>query len=259
MEKADVTQGHLLNGRIDYAQPKDGYRTGIEPVLLAAAVPARSGARVLEAGTGAGAGLLCLATRVPEIAGLGVEIEPRMAAIAAANFAANGLGGLGVLTADILEVAGDAARLGGAFDHAMANPPWHPADGTPSPAPLRARAKVAEAGLITAWVRVLGRVLRPRGSLTLVLPAHALPEALAALGPAGCGSPLLLPLWPRAGLPARLVLLQAIRDGRAAFRLAPGLVLHEGAGYSRAADAILREGAALTPLLPPSSRGASDV
>ena len=59
----DTTEGTLLGGRVRYAQPARGYRTGIEPVLLAAAVPAVPGQAVLEAGTGAGAALLCLAAR----------------------------------------------------------------------------------------------------------------------------------------------------------------------------------------------------
>lgn len=245
MDGADLTQGHLLNGRIDYAQPKDGYRTGIEPVFLAAAVPARAGARVLEAGTGAGAGLLCLAARVAGLRGLGIEIEPRMAAIAARNFAANGQADVTVLTADLCDPAAAPAGFDGGFDHAMANPPWHAAGGTRSPVALRARAKVAESGMIAAWTRALGQSLRPRGSLTLILPARAVPEALAALPMAGCGSPCLFPLWPRAGAAARILILQAIRGGRAEFRAAAGLILHEGTAYTPAAEAVLRDGAPL--------------
>lgn len=245
MDGADLTRGHLLGGRVDYAQPKDGYRTGIEPVFLAAAISARPGQRVLEAGTGAGAGLLCLAARVAGLSGLGVEIEPRMAAIAAANFRANGATGLTVASADLGELAGDVGRLGGPFDHAMANPPWHAPSGTPSAVPLRARAKIAQAGMIAAWTRALGQTLRHRGSLTLILPARALPEALAALPAAGCGAPRLFPLWPRTGQPARILLLQAIRGGRADLRLASGLTLHEGTAYTPAAEAVLRDGAAL--------------
>ena len=63
-----TSDGCLLDGRVRYAQPasgSDGYRTGIEPVLLAASIPAQAGQRVLEAGVGAGAGLICLAARVP--------------------------------------------------------------------------------------------------------------------------------------------------------------------------------------------------
>lgn len=245
MDGADLTRGHLLGGRIHYAQPKDGYRTGIEPVLLAAAVPARPGERVLEAGTGSGAGLLCLAARVPGISGLGIEIEPRMAAIAARNVAANGFPGLSLRTADILDATANPAALDGLFNHAMANPPWHPAEGTPSPLPLRARAKVAETGMIAAWTRALGQTLRYHGSLTLILPARQVPEALSALPAAGCGSPRLFPLWPRAGQPARMLILQAIRGGRAEFRMEAGFVLHEGTAYTPAAEAVLRDGAAL--------------
>ena len=75
----------LLDGRVRHDQPAAGHRTGIEPVLLAASIPARAGARVLEGGAGSGAALLCLAHRVPGIIGLGLEIDPALAAIASAN------------------------------------------------------------------------------------------------------------------------------------------------------------------------------
>ncbi|MBL4768768.1 MAG: methyltransferase, partial [Rhodobacteraceae bacterium] len=45
-------------------QPRKGYRAGIDPMLLAASVPAHAGQSVLELGCGAGAAILCLATRV---------------------------------------------------------------------------------------------------------------------------------------------------------------------------------------------------
>ena len=39
----ETTEGHLLGGRVRYAQPRAGFRSGIEPVLLASFVPARPG------------------------------------------------------------------------------------------------------------------------------------------------------------------------------------------------------------------------
>jgi tRNA1(Val) A37 N6-methylase TrmN6 len=70
-----------------------------------------------------------------------------------------------------------------------------------------------------------------------------LSECLAAFTAAGCGSHLVLPLWPRQGKPAKLVLLQGVRGGRAATELLPGLVLHEaGGGYTEAAEHVLRGG-----------------
>ena len=235
-----VSIGHLLGGRVSYVQPTNGFRSGIEPVLLAAAVPARPGERVLEAGTGAGAALLCLGARIPGLAGLGVERDPALAALAERNFAANGFAPrFSVSCADIA-----ALPEIGRFDHAFANPPWHAPSGTGSPDPAREAAKRAAPGLLAAWAERLAARLRPRGSLTLILPAGSLPRGLDALGAAGCGSAALLPLWPKPGRPARLILVQGVKDAGGAFRVLPGLTLHRAeGGYTEAAEAVLRHGA----------------
>ena len=46
---ADTTRDTLLGGRVTIFQPARGYRAAIDPVMLAAAVPARSGEAVLDA------------------------------------------------------------------------------------------------------------------------------------------------------------------------------------------------------------------
>lgn len=235
----ETNEGTLLGGRVRHIQPAHGHRTSLEPVLLAAAVPARPGERILEGGSGSGAALLCLAARVPGIEGLGVECDPQMAALATANAAANGFSALSFQAADLT-----ATPLGGDVHHAIANPPWH-GTGTASPEPRHETARRGAPGLIAAWARALTRPLVARGTLTLVLAAQAVPEGLAALDAAGCGSLALFPLWPRVGRPARLALLRGIKGGRTPFRLGPGLVLHEGTGFSATAEAVLREGAPL--------------
>src|SRR6516225_6201355 len=77
-DQGDLTHGHLLDGRVRYAQPRRGFRSGIEPVLLAAAIPAVPVSRILEGGSGAGAALLCLAARVAGVQGLGIEQDPTL-------------------------------------------------------------------------------------------------------------------------------------------------------------------------------------
>ena len=148
------SEGWLLGGRVRHDQPVDGHRTGIEPVLLAATIPAKPGQRVLEGGTGSGAALLCLAARVPGLTGCAVERDPAMADIARANVAANGLAGLEIVAADLTTVA-----LNGPFDHAFANPPWHGAAGTASPDGGREAAKRAAPGLLQHWAAALARPL----------------------------------------------------------------------------------------------------
>ncbi len=234
--------GTLLDGRVVYAQPVTGYRTGIEPVLLAASVSAQPREHVLEAGTGAGAGLLCLAARVPGVVGRGVERDPGLAALARDNAAANGFEGITVDQADIV-----AWRTDRAYDHAFANPPWHDPAGTASPEPGRIAAKQSRDGLLTAWTSTIARALRPRGSLSLILPAASLAEGVAALVRAECPEIRLIPLWPHRGEPAKLVILRGIRLGRGPCEVGFGLVLHEVSGsFTAEAEAILRGGGAFT-------------
>jgi tRNA1(Val) A37 N6-methylase TrmN6 len=82
--------------------------------------------------------------------------------------------------------------------------------------------------------------------VTLILPAAQLGRALAAIAAAGLGAARVLPLWPRAGRPARLMLLQARKGAAGGEQILPGLVLHDEAGrFTDAAEAVLRHGAGL--------------
>jgi tRNA1(Val) A37 N6-methylase TrmN6 len=234
----ELTHGHLLGGRVRYAQPADGYRTGIEPVLLASASPARPGERVLEAGCGAGAGLLCLAARVPGIRGIGVEIDPAMADLARRNIRDNGFDGIEIVTGDIGTVRQ------GPFDHAFANPPWHDPRSTRSPVDRRRLAKQAQDGDLERWVGSIGGMLAPGGSLTLILPAAQLDRALAAVAEIAGGT-CVRGLRPKHDRSPKLVIVQA---GRGASDSEPGLaytVLHQPDGsFTAPIEAVLREGAA---------------
>ncbi len=233
--------GTLLGGRVAYRQMLRGHRSGLEPVLLAALVPARPGQRVLEGGTGAGAGLLCLAARVAPLCGWGIEMDPALAALARRNLDANGAAGISVAAADLTR---DDVLPEGGFHHAFANPPWH--RGTASPDAGRDLARRAAPGLLALWVAALCRRVRPRGSVTLAVPAAALAEAAGLLRHSGCGGVSLLPLWPRRGVAARIVLVQGVLGSRAGSVVNPGLVLHEADGrFTPEADAVLRDGAAL--------------
>ena len=241
-QRLDIDDGTLLGGRVSHRQRLDGHRTGIEAVLVAAAVPARPGERALEAGTGSGAGLLCLAARVPGLRGTGVERDPGLAMLARENVLRNGFISVEIIATDIATFRGDEP-----YDHAFANPPWHQFAGTPSRDVAREAAKRGAPGLLSVWANALAGCVRHRGTVTLVVAAAVLPECVIALTRSGCGSLAILPLWPRAEVAAKLLILQARRSGRGPARLLPGLVLHEAdGGYTEAAKAILRDGAMLT-------------
>jgi tRNA1Val (adenine37-N6)-methyltransferase len=233
----------LLGGRVRHAQAPSGFRSGIEPVLLAASVPARPGDCVIEAGCGAGTGLLCLTARVGAIRGVGIERDAAEVARARANAVANGMDALAFVVADVAR----APVAAGVAHHAFANPPYHPLSVAPPSADDRRRvAKSATEETLSVWVGAMARATRPGGTVTLALPAASTPSAIDAFRSAGIGSATLWPLWPRATRPAKLMLIQGRVGGRGPFRIGPGLVLHgNGQTYTDAAEAILRRGAAL--------------
>jgi tRNA1(Val) A37 N6-methylase TrmN6 len=240
---AEERHGTILGGRVALAQPRRGYRVAIDPVLLAAAVPARARARVLELGLGTGAAALCLLARVSGAHVTGLEADADMAARAAANAALNAM-------SDRLQiVAGDVLRLPRGlvgFDHVMANPPHlSPARADPRRLGAAPGANIDRAG-IEAWIAAARRALKDGGTLTLVHRADRVDEILAALR-RGFGGIVLFPLWPRAGVAAKRVLIEARKASRGPATIAPGLVLHGPDGrLTPEAEAILRDGRALS-------------
>jgi tRNA1Val (adenine37-N6)-methyltransferase len=242
----EVSDDKFLCGRLRLLQPRQGYRAATDPVLLAAACAAQPGESVLDLGCGVGAASLCLGLRVPGLHLAGLELQPAYADLARQNAARNGIA-LTVVEGDITAMPA-AMRHG--FDHVIANPPYYPPGGTPSPVTSRATAMQEDTPL-SAWVEAASRRLHPGGWLTMITGADALPQILAALSPK-LGSATVLPLAPRDGKPALRILLRARKGGRAAFRLLAPFVIHAGAAhdgdresYTPAANAVLREGADL--------------
>jgi tRNA1(Val) A37 N6-methylase TrmN6 len=243
----ELTEDGLLGGRVVLRQPRaGGLRAGLDAVLLAAAIPAKPGERVLEAGCGSGAAFLCLAARVPDLSIVAVERDAGLAALARENAAANGLAGrVEVIEGDVADPA--LRRALPRCDHAFANPPYWPGGTAPPEARRRGSTHTEDGPGLAEWAACLAATLAARGATaTLVLPAARFDSGVAALRAAGCGGLALLPLWPRAGESAKRVLLQGRRGGRGPARVLPGLVLHGEKGFTPEAEALLREGAPLS-------------
>ncbi len=239
----DIVENALLGGRVRLRQPAKGYRAGMDAALLAAASGAEPGERVIEAGCGAGAVLMQMAARTPGLALTGVERDPAMAGLARENAALNGA------DASILEgdVAAGFRALGlEPFDRAVSNPPFFDDPGAlRAPASGKQGAWMADDGL-TAWTRFLLKAVREGGRIVVIHRADRLADLLALLGETA-GSFSVRPVHPFADEPAKRVLVQAIKTGKAPLRLLPPLVLHDRTGgkHTAEAEAILRGEAAL--------------
>ena len=239
-EQAINTEDRLLGGRLRLTQPKHGYRVAIDPVLLAAAIGIAPGECILDAGCGTGAAALCLAARVSGCSLVGVEFEAELAELARLNVAENGM------ESRIAIVESPLEDYAGTFDQVMTNPPFYePHRHTSSPQATKAVAHGETAPGLPGWIKAMARLLKPGGRLTLIHRADRVGDILQAFE-GRFGAAAIFPLWPKAGVEAKRILVTAIKGRRTLPRLLPGLVLHRADGtYTVEAEAILRDAAPL--------------
>lgn len=154
--------------------------------------------RILDLGTGTGCLLLAVLSERPGAFGIGVDLVPAAAALAAGNARRNGLAGRAAF------LAGDwAAAIGGRFDLVLSNPPYIETAAIAGLMPEVARHEPRSAldggadGLdaYRHLAAILPGLLTPGGAAVIELGAgqRAAVEALAlsaGLTPAGCRADL---------------------------------------------------------------------
>ena len=199
-------------------QSPDGFRFGMDAVLLADFARVKPGSRVCDLGTGTGILPLLLIGRAENLTCDAVEIQPDAADRARRTMILNGLSDrVAVHGRDLREVRQFLPHA--AYDLVICNPPYSPAQASlPSPkAALRAARQEAECTLddvaAAAWL------LRGKGRFCVMLPAPRLTSAFDTLRAHRLEPKRLRLVHANALRPARLALVEALLDTR------PGLII----------------------------------
>lgn len=235
---------HVLNHKVRLLQAKDGFRTSMDSVFLAAACKAQSGESVLDMGTGVGGAAFCLHWRVPETYITGVELQESHVALARQNIRLNNAQGrVEIVCADIRAYVAPSR-----FDHVICNPPYLEAGHyTPSSSLERATALGHEGGDLSLidWLDAGFRNLKSGGTFTIIHRADKMDKIIQGLDKR-FGALETIPLYPHAGEEAKRVIVRAVKDRKTPSRLLAGLVLHDAVGQdTKEASAILRDGQAI--------------
>ena len=248
----EAGRGETLDGffgnKARLRQFRSGHRAGLDAALLAAAAPADFSGLALDVGAGVGAvGLALCLTRPGARVGL-VECDPASAELARENIALNGCAARAALyEADVRRAPARRAAglMAEAADLVLSNPPFlDPARARPSPDADRRRAHMAPEGGAERWARACLALARPGGDALFIHRPDQLEALLGALA-GRAGAVLVMPVHPRAGQAATRILVRARKGSRAPLAIAPGLVLHDAAGFTPQAQALLSGEAAL--------------
>ncbi|HEX4407738.1 MAG TPA: methyltransferase [Xanthobacteraceae bacterium] len=245
----NVSDDAVLGGRLKLLQPRRGHRFGHDAILLAAAVDASAGETAIDLGAGVGAAGLALARRVEGLAVTLVELDPGLAALARENAERNELAErVHTVCLDVTVSAAEftAAGLAAASaDHVLMNPPFNPRH-NPSPDAARRTAHVGADDTLRHWLTAAARLLRPKGTVTLIWRADGLADVTAALAP-DFGAMGVLPVHPKPGAAAIRIIVRAVKGAGGGFTTLPSLVLASADGAPSAeAESIMRHGSALS-------------
>ena len=236
----------LLGGQLMMLSTEGGYRAAIDPVLLAAAVPAAKGDQILDVGCGTGAAALCLATRVSGTQITGLDQQETLIELAWEITQMNGLAArVQFHCGDLLHVEKHFKLA--AFDHVMTNPPHHKkGSGNLSPDPLNAAANFEGDAVLEDWVVFCFEMVKEGGSVTFVHRYDRLDELVELMARQG-RAVTVYPLWPKeTGKRAKRVLVQTRKGISGDIRIADGMILHSNDDeYTTTVHAILREAGAL--------------
>lgn len=222
-------------------QPDGGYRFSLDPLLLSCFARMKKNVRLVDLGTGCGVAALAALLRVAGaqakgpagINAVGLDIDPAMVEAAKGNARRLGLAeNFRVEIVDVRAVRGDREKLEPeSFGLALCNPPYRPlGTGLACGGPERTKARFEAQGGLDDFLDAAAYLLANRGALALVYPAPRLAELMH-----GCVTRRLTPkrlcmVHSRRGEPAKLALLEAVKNGGAELAVAPALELYDGQG-----------------------------
>lgn len=211
-------------------QKTDGFRFGMDAVLLAdfARVPAQ--ARVADFGTGS-----CILPLLLHGRGKGshfdaLELQPDMADMARRTVRLNALESRVTVHCLPVEQAGQVIPPC-SLDAVICNPPYGlPGATLRNPSDSLCLARHQGKNGLREWFQSAHQLLKGKGRFSMVYPAPRMLEAMDALQAAHLTPKRFRLVYPFASKPANLVLIEAVKDGKPMLHPEPPLIVYQPDG-----------------------------
>ena len=233
----EVSKNKILDGSISLFQPKKGFRVGIDSILLSSSI--KNYSNCMEFGTGSGVILLCLSKKFPNSKIIGVEKNIELVELAKKNLLENNINNKNtkVICNDLLDQP-FLKEYNNKFDRVIMNPPYFNLNKViKSNNKLKASARYEIN--INQWFLAAYKKLKPKGYMNFVFRSENLDLILSKLY-TSWGDIKVFPLWPKAKVKSKLMIVQARKDANSGVQILPGLILHNNDGsYTDECNSIL--------------------
>ena len=214
-----------LGGLRLYQRP-EFFKYTVDPVLLAAFIRVYPRHHVLDLGTGVGVIPLWLAGYRGVRRVTGLELQEKVADLAAENISLN------KLEAQVRIVQGDLRNpppeiTGERFDWVVSNPPYHKATGGPvSENPILAGARFEITCTLEEVIAAAARLVRENGQVALVHLPERLPDLFVLFRKYRLEPKRLCLVYPSPGMPPHRVLLEGRKGARSGLKVFKPFFLH---------------------------------
>jgi tRNA1(Val) A37 N6-methylase TrmN6 len=216
----------IRNFEVRVYQSKSGYRFSLDALLLADFPSLKSCGSILELGVGSGVVSLLLALKYPKARVTGVEIQDSLYKRAVRNAEVNNLSDrVGFIHGDLRELP--KKMTAGTFELCVMNPPFRkPGTGRISPGDERAAARHELKGGIGEAIKTARVMLKNRGRVCIIYHPDRLGELITLMKSHSLEPKRLLFVHSHKGDEARMVLMEAVKEGSAGLKVLPPLFIY---------------------------------
>ena len=225
----EETLDTLFGGRLKIIQGKKGYRFSVDALLLAHFAPPGLKGRVLDLGTGCGIIPLILIFHHKGLKATGVEIQPSLADLARRNAALNRFSSRMAIWEKDLKALGRDNRSG-TFDVVFSNPPYRKVgSGRINPRQEKALARHEIKVTLKDVLQAAHHLLKAKGRLLMIYPSSRAADLIQEMRKIHLEPKRVQFIHSRQQEEARLMLVEAIKEGRAQIKVLPPLFLYDSA------------------------------
>ena len=217
---------YLIQNELEIIQNNEFFKFGTDSVLLANFARLRTGAKVIDFGTGSGVIPLLLAYKQNPSQVIGLEIQPELAELARRNVQLNNLNDLikikeGDFTSADQYVEDDV-------DVVISNPPYlKVGGGAISQNQYKALARHELKATLEDVIREAGKILRFGGTFYLVHRSLRLAEVMDLLADHNLAAKRLRVVYPRQTKDSDCFLLEAKKGGKIGLTVEPPLIVYK--------------------------------
>ena len=242
----DITRDKFHDGAFEALQPSQrGNRSGMDALLLAAALPKNTSGIVADLGAGAGVAGFAALTLNRDLELLAIEKNSQMVELARKSLQLNTNSKLfsrtKIIEHDITLGGLDRTKAGinpDSVNHIIMNPPYNTKRERPPADKLKAEAFMMGEGGIDAWFRMAASITKPGGTIAVIYRTENIGEILAC-SQGRFGGLEIMPIHSRANEAAKRIIVRGTRASRAPMAIVPGLIVHnDDSSFTERADGI---------------------